>query len=70
MKQRRRRLKGATDLHLSLYTEVALPIRFPPLTVGGNGRRIRRCQRAACGYLSGAVGLQQHDRVKMKAAVR
>ena len=39
MKQRRRRLKGATDLHLSLYTEEALPIHPPPLTVGRNGRR-------------------------------
>jgi len=39
MKQRRRRLKGATDLHLSLYTEAALPIHPPPLTVGRNGPR-------------------------------
>ena len=39
MKQRRRRLKGATDLHLSLYTEAVLPIHPPPLTVGRNGRR-------------------------------
>ena len=39
MKQRRRRLKGATDLHLSLYTEAALPIHPPSLTVGRNGRR-------------------------------
>jgi len=39
MKQRRRRLKGATDLHLPLYTEAALPIHPPPLTVGRNGRR-------------------------------
>ena len=35
MKQRRRRLKGATDLHLSLYTEAALPIHSLPLTFYG-----------------------------------